>query len=214
MVCESAFMGGKQSPQKLHSLASHRADLRRPTTAWGALTWSYADEIVLAASSIGPSRYASDGPAMSGLGRERIGGGAINGWYEPHQDARTIHAKLADWFSHDARGAQLVMWHAERRREIPAHIHLPRVKAVPVYDRLGNVLIQRRRSPVSRRVMLEYCMLEFEGLNPAVAERKEREWRDFHEMFLAFLDVMAGFQLTKWMIAGRGLTSDTESLTR
>ena len=214
MACESAVMGGKQTQEKLASLASHRADLRRNITAWGALVWSYADEIVLAASSIGPSRFIGEGPAMSGIGRERIGGGAINGWYEPHADARQIHAKLGDWFSHDGRGAQLVMWHAERRREVPSRIRLPRVKAVPVYDRNGDVLIQRRRSPLSNRLMTEFCVLQFEGLDPAVADRKEREWREFHEMFLAFLDVMAGFQLSKWRITGRGLTSDTESLTR
>lgn len=213
MASESAVMGGKKTGAELASLASHKADLRRDITAWAALVWAYADEIVLAASSIGPSNFIKDGPAMSGLGRERIGGGAINGWYEPHADARLIHAKLGDWFSHDTLGCQLVTWHAERRRHIPPTIHLPRLKATPVYDRQGNVLVARRRSPVSNRILFEYCQVMFEGYAPALAERKEREWREFHEMFLAFLDVMAGFQLSKWRIKGRGLTSDTESLT-
>lgn len=187
---------------------------KRKITAWGALVWAYADEIVLAASSVGSARYVTEGPSISGLGRERIGGGAINGWYEPHQDARTIHAKLDEWFSHDRHAAQLVMWHAERRREIPAAIHLPRVRAVPVYDRLGNVLIMRRRAHRKDRVAAEYCMLQFEGLDPAVADRKEREWREFHAMLVAFLDVMEGFDLARWKIAGRGLTDVGESLTR
>jgi len=177
------------------------------------LIWAYADEIVLAASSSGPARFVGDGPAMSGIGRERLGGGAINGWYEPHEDALLIHAKLLDWFSGDGLQARTVMTYAERRQEMPAEIVLPRVKAMPVLDRNGDVLVERRRAHRKDRVVSQYCLVEFAGLDPAVADRREQQWRDFHALFVAFLDVMAGFPLKRWKITKRGLTTVGESLT-
>jgi hypothetical protein len=214
MACETAFMGGKANGGKLPSLASHKPDLRRDITAWGALVWAYADEIVLAASSMGGSNFPSPSLAMSGLGRERISGGLINGWYEPHQDAHTINAKLAEWFAHDGYALCQVMAHAERRKQLPREITLPRVKALPVYDRQGNVLIERRRAHRNGRVITEYCVLDYDGIDHREADRREQAWRDMHTMFLAFLDVMEGFELSKWKVKGRGLTSVCESLTR
>jgi hypothetical protein len=214
MAFKTAFVGGKGNGQTLASLASHKPDLRRDISAWGALVWAYADEIVLAASSVGGSNFPAPGLAMSGLGRERISGGLINGFYEPHHDARTIHAKLSDWFSHDGYGLCQVMAHAERRKQLPREIHLPRVKAMPVYDRQGNVLIERRRAHRSGRVITEYCVLEYEGIDPREADRREQAWRDMHGVLMAFLDVMQGFELTKWRVTNRGLTNVCESLTR
>lgn len=190
-----------------------KADHRREITAWKALVWAYADELVLAASAPGPASFVSEGPQMSGLGRERIGGGAINGWYEPHADARLIHAKLEAWFNHDRQGCQAIMWHAERRREIAPAISVPRLRAVAVLDRQGEVLIERIRSDRKARVSAQYCLVEFEGTDPAVAASKERAWKDLYRLFVAFLDVMPGFPLTKWRIAERGLTNVGESLT-
>jgi len=206
-------MGGKGNGQTLASLASHRADLRRDITAWGALVWAYADEIVLAASSVAGSNFPTPGLAMSGLGRERIAGGLINGWYEPHADARLIHAKLAEWFSHDSYGLCQVMAHAERRKQLPREIVLPRVKALPRYDRQGNVLIERRRAHRSGRVITEYCVIDYEGIDHREADRREKAWRDMHAMFVAFLDVMPNFEMSKWRVKGRGLTNVCESLT-
>lgn len=214
MAFRTAFMGGKGNRQTLPSLASHKADLRRDITAWGALVWAYADEIVLAASNVGGSNFASPGLAMSGLGRERISGGLINGWYEPHDDARVIHAKLSEWFNHDGYGLCQVMAHAERRQRLPREIRLPRVKVLPKFDRQGNVLIERRRAHRTGRVMTEYCVLEYEGIDPREADRREQAWRDMYQVFVAFLDVMQGFELRKWRVTSRGLTSVCESLTR
>lgn len=188
-------------------------DNRRETTAWAALVWAYADEIVLAASAVGGSNFPSPGLAMSGLGRERISGGLINGWYEPHPDAHTIHAKLCDWFVHDSHGLCQVMAYAERRKQLPHEITLPRVKVVPRYDRQGNVLIERRRAHRQGRVVTEYCVVDYEGIDPRQADRREQAWRDMYAMFLAFLDVMKGFELTRWKITRRGLTDVGESLT-
>jgi hypothetical protein len=189
-------------------------DYRRETTAWAAVVWAYADELVLAASSVGGSNFPSPGLAMSGLGRERISGGLINGWYEPHPDAMLIHAKLSEWFVHDSYGLCQVMAHAERRKRLPPEISLPRIKVMPVYDRQGNVLVERRRAHRSARVITEYCLIDYEGIDPRHADRREKAWRDMHAMFIAFLDVMQGFSLAKWKITGRGLTNVGESLTR
>lgn len=186
---------------------------RREISAWRVLVWAYADEIVRAASSVVGSNFPSPGLAMSGLGRERIGSGLINGWYEPHADARLIHAKLEEWFSHDPRGGYVVMSHAERRCELPANISVPRVKVLPVLDRNGNILIQRHRSHRKAKVIAEYCMIDYEGADPRVAEHRERAWRDLHSLFVAFLDVMPNFPLSKWRVTSRGLTQGGESLT-
>lgn len=213
MVCRTAFMGGKENGKNLASLASHTSGFRRETTAWAALKWAYADEIVLAASSVGGSNFPSPGLAMSGLGRERISGGLINGWYEPHADARLIHAKLQDWFAHDPRSGFVVMSHAEKRLELPASITVPRVRVAPVLDRNGNVLVQRHRSHRKAKVITEYCVVDYEGTDPRVAEQRERAWADLYQLFVAFLDVMPGFILAKWKVTSRGLTTVGESLT-
>ena len=106
------------------------------------------------------------------------------------------------------------MAHAEMRRRLPASITVPRVKTLPVYDRQGNVLIHRRRASRSSRVLAEYCMVDYEGVDPRIAEKREKAWRDLYSLHLAFLDVMPGFPLTKWKVVSRGLTDVCESLTR
>jgi hypothetical protein len=188
---------------------------RREITAWRCLIWAYADEIVQAASNIGSSwGYAATGYSQSNVDRERIGGGTINGWYEPHVDALLIHAKLRAWFDRDGEGLALVMRSAERRQEIAPEISLPRVKAVPVYDRNGNVLIDKRRAGPRGRVITEYCRVEWQGLAIDVAAAREQRYREFYALFVAFLDAMPGFALSRWKVTGRGLTSVDESLTR
>jgi len=188
---------------------------KRETTAWAVLVWTYADEIVRAASSVEAAHFPTPGLAMSGLGRgERVSGGLINGWYEPHDDARLIHAKLEEWFSHDPRQAFSVMAHAEKRQQLPPVISVSRVRVVPRLDRNGNVLVQRHRAHRKDRVVTEYCVVDYEGTDQAIADRREAEWVAFYEMFLAFLDVMPGFALTRWKVTGRGLTNVGESLTR
>jgi hypothetical protein len=214
MTCKTAFVGGKRTGAALPSLASHAAPFRRETTAWAALVWAYADEIVRAASSVGGSNFPAPGLAMSGLGRERISGGLINGFYEPHGDARLIHQKLTDWFAHDPRAGFVVMSHAEKRHELQPRIEIPRVMVLPVLDRNGNVLVQRHRSHRKAKVITEYCLVDYEGTDPRIAEQRERAWSELYQMFTAFLDVMPGFPLTKWKVTSRGLTKGGESLTR
>lgn len=214
MAYESGFMGGKPSGKSLPSLASHNAEYRRETTAWGVLVWAYADEIVRAASSVGGSNFPTPRLAQSSLGRECVSTGLINGWYEPHKDARLIHAKLQDWFAHDPGQGITVMSHAERRKLVPPTITVPRVRVVPQLDRNGNVLIQRHRAHRKDRVVTEYCVIDYEGTNALVAEAREARWVEFYRMFMAFLDVMPGFPLTKWKVTKRGLTNVGESLTR
>lgn len=178
------------------------------------MVWAYADEIVQAASNMSEAMgLAETGYAQSQMDRERIGGGTINGWYEPHPDALAIHAKLRAWFCHDGAALALVIWHAERRRLLPPSISLPRLKAVMVTDRNGNVLIERRRAHRKARALTEYCLVEFEGVDAKVAELRERAHREVHALFVAFLDAMPGFPLTRWKVAGRGLTDVGESLT-
>lgn len=186
---------------------------RPDITAWGALVWTYADQIAHAASSDGNSRHLLPRLAESRLGSDHIGAGVIAGFYEPAPDARLIDEKLKAWFQHDGLGLACVIRHAEQRRNIPAVIVVPRVRAVPVYDRNGEVLIERRRLPNRGRVVSEYCMVEFEGTSHDVANAEEASYRAFYGMFLAFLDVMPGFQLARWKITGRGLTTVDESLT-
>jgi hypothetical protein len=189
-------------------------DERREITAWRCLVWAFADEIVQAASNIGSSWYAATGYSQSNFDRERIGGGTINGWYEPHPDALVIHSKLCAWFHHDGVGLAQVMKCAERR-ELPApEISLPRVKAVPVYDRNGNVLIEKRRAGPRGRVIAEWSVIEWEGLRIDIAEAREQRHRESYALFVAFLDAMPGFELKRWKVQGRGLTSVDESLTR
>lgn len=213
MGYKTGLLGGKEFSVWPASPASQKADLRRPITAWRALVWAYADEIVLAASNLGGGD-GRPGLAQSNVDRERVGGGTINGVYEPHADALLIHAKLTAWFGADGFGLAQVMAHAERRREMPASISLPRLRAVPVFDRNGNVLIERRRLPNRGRVLAEFCLLDYEGLDGAKAERREAHWRAAHGLLVAFLDVMPGFALSKWKVEGRGLTAVDESLTQ
>lgn len=214
MAYETGFMGGKQMRRSLPSLASHNEEFRRETTAWGVLVWAYADEIVRAASSVGGSNFPTPRLAQSSLGRECVSTGLINGWYEPHRDARLIHAKLQDWFDHDPGQGIAVMSYAERRQLVPPSITVPRVRVVPQLDRNGNVLIQRHRAPGRGRVIAEYCLLDYEGTDARIAEQREAAWVEFYRMFIAFLDVMPGFPLTRWKITKRGLTNVEESLTR
>lgn len=210
----TGFMGGKARAKALHSLASHSPEFRRETTAWSVLVWAYADEIVRAASSVAGSNFPTPRLAQSSLGRECVSGGLINGWYEPHRDARLIHAKLEEWFSHNPGQGITVMSHAERRKHVPPKITVPRVRVVPQLDRNGDVLIQRHRAPGRGRVIAEYCLLDYKGTDARVAEQREAAWGEFHRMFVAFLDVMPGFPLTRWKVTKRGLTNVEESLTR
>jgi len=187
----------------------------KQVTAWGAVVWTYADEIAYAASTAPAGRWGGIGYVTSGLGRERIGAGAINGWYEPAADALLIHAKLTAWFAHDGEGLACVIRHAERRVAVPPVITVPRLRAVPVTDRRGEVLVKRLRAHRLARVQAEYCEVDFEGVPAGLADAREEAWRAFHAMLVAFLDVMPGFGLQRLRVEGRGLAVDTvcESLT-
>lgn len=202
MACETAVMGGKQASANLSSLASHRADLRRETTAWGALVWAYAEEHVRAATHCGtePAFYCSNGYSLMRLAETGIGGGAINGLLEAHPDAWAIDNLVANWFDEWPEWRNGVAVYAERRAAPPSIDRLPRLRVVgPARTAKGNPVHLYRDFGAKDHPYL--CPLE---IQEGFTDREIERHRQFLMLFEAMLDVMKGLRLAKWKIIARG----------
>ncbi|MEN6306025.1 MAG: hypothetical protein ABFD96_25090 [Armatimonadia bacterium] len=202
MSCEVAFSSGKQTTQKLASLAAVKPDLRRKTTAWAALVWAYADQSVRAATHCGtePAFYCSNGLRLMRLGETGIGSGTINGMLEAHPDAWAIDNLVANWFDEWPEWRNGVAVYAEARK-LPPRLHqLQRFQILgPQRTAKGNPIQLYRDFGAKDHPYL--CPLEIEdGCTEADVERH----RQFLALFEALLDVMAGLKLERWKIVGRG----------
>jgi hypothetical protein len=190
------------------------SDLRREISAWRALVWAYADEVVQAASNVPASWYADLGYSSVAFDRERVGGGTINGRLEVHEDALTIHGKLWAWFGKDGEAIARVVRAAERRQPLAPSITVERVRLVRLWDQRDETKPAMRKHRINGETVDVYCFVEFEGPTEEQALKREADYRVFYASFLAFLDAMPGFPLTRWKITERGLTGMHESLTR
>lgn len=179
-----------------------KADLRRETTAWRALVWAYADEHVRAATNFprkDEQSYASNGLALMRLGETGIGGGAIHGLLEAHQDAFAIDALVAAWFEEWPEWRNGVAVYAERRRLPPRPEDLPRFAIVgPERNAKGNP--REIWNANGRKDYPFLCPLEVAGWHPAEIEKHAQ----FIVLFDELLVVMKGLKLDKWVITSTG----------
>jgi hypothetical protein len=141
---------------------------------------------------------------MSRLDGDRGHGGLINGVLEAHPDALLIDAKLGAWFDGNGYRLAIVTGRAERAVPPPPSIAIPTARAVPRRNRDGSVAMELKKS--NGRWVPYICVLDWEGEDMDIVERKLRLYQEFYSLFLAFLDAMPGFPLTKWKVTGRGLT--------
>ncbi|MBS3929034.1 MAG: hypothetical protein KGZ65_12800 [Sphingomonadales bacterium] len=175
-----------------------KADLRRETTAWAALVWAYRDEKAHMATNAEQGGLLGPGLASVDLGDGR-GGGLINARLDAHEDAVTMDAMAIEWFGWPGRD-RLVKFAARAVRP-PAEIAVERLRVLPLYDDRGRmVLVYPERG---RREAIA-CVLDYIGEWPEKAARREREWRDWHVLAVAFLDALGRRRFVRWKIIGRG----------
>ena len=162
--------------------------------------WAYRDECVRAASNASEAaRLAETGYAASRYGGEAVTGGLINGLLLAHEDALAIDQMVANWFDDWPLWRQGVAVYAEKKL-LPPH-----PDALPPFRILGPVLNadgkpKREWKSYGHKGEGYLCPLLTEGMEADAIQRH----REFHALFHALLEVMAGLLLVKWKIIGAG----------
>lgn len=175
-----------------------KADLRQPTTAWKALVWAYADQHVRMATN-NEGRLAENGYSQNAYTDIGHGSGAINGWLDAHEDALLIDVKTREWFSVGRNFYGSFAMALERRRRPAEARELPPLRAVPV--RRGDGSIKEEYIRMGRHDLPAYCLVEWEGFDAMEMDRAQM----LFDLFVALLDIMPGWKLSKWRIEGTGL---------
>lgn len=190
-----------------HPNEKKKADLRRETTAWSLLVWTYADERVRAASDggeVGPSTKKSTVLGRLIDGDVGAGAGTINGWLEAHEDALAVDALVWAWYDQNVSHRAYLAAHLERRKPPPHPSTLEPQQRVPRLKPNGkpHVVYDQNRHAIG---VLE-DVIGYDATQIAHA--------DYHyRLFVALLDVLIPIKLTKWKVISRGLTVCEESLT-
>lgn len=182
-----------------------KADLRTPISAWHALVWAYADECVRAAGEEynhhATAKQTSSTGRLMNMGIVQ-GRGAINGRLDCHEDAVTIDVKLRAWLDEVNRNFYPCLAKAvERRKRVPRAGELMPLHPVPV--RRANGTIKEEYSRMGRHDQPSYCLVEWEGYTLEELSAAQQ----LYDLFIAFLDVLPGMKLSKWLISERGLDS-------
>lgn len=182
-----------------------KADLRQPITAWKALVWAYADEHVRAAGEeynyhAQPKETSSTGRLMN-MGVVQ-GRGAINGRLDCHEDALEIDATMRKWFEGiDGAFYPALAKAVERRTRVARACELKPLHPVPV--RRANGSIKEEYTRMGRHDAPSYCLVEWEGHT----SEEMLQAQQLYDLFIAFLDIMPGLNLSKWLISERGIDS-------
>lgn len=201
-------------PSRSHHNPKHhnqlpKADMRRETTAFRLLVWTYADERVRAMAD--GAEYGdglSYGSTVLGRlidGVEGSGRGTINGLIEIHEDALMVDSLVWAWYDHRPDYRAYLATHLERRVPPPHPSTLEPQRRVPRLKPNGkpHILYDNNRHAIG--------VLE----DVVGYDAKQMAYADLHyRLFVGLLDVLKSQQLTKWKVTGRGLTVCEESLTR
>ncbi|MBS3927695.1 MAG: hypothetical protein KGZ55_03170 [Sphingomonadaceae bacterium] len=162
------------------------------------MVWAYRDEKAHMATNGSAGGLPGPHLAQSRLDGGKVGG-LINGRIDAHEDAVLLDAMAVEWFGWPGRDR--LVGFAARNVAPPATISVERLRVVPKLDDRGRMMLVY---PERGRHEAIACVLDYIGEWPEKAARREREWRDWHVMAVAFLDALGRRRFVRWKIVGRG----------
>jgi hypothetical protein len=202
-------LGGKRNAARVSSPASQKMRI----SAWDALVWAYAHENVRAAGGFLSLKndYFQGSGWDSSIEHHTA---TVRGYLQAHEDAVSIDA-FVKVNSGPHHVYMAIYKAAERRAPVPAKLDLPTQKCVPVMVKRNGELVPKLIYPAKGRKEPILCCLDIVGVPQDEIDKAQLRQAAIHTIFLSLLDVMEyRLPLTKWAIAGRGLTDGGESLTQ